>query len=203
MNPRQLSLEARIATLKQAIVRLGDLRPGKLSQQYNVCGKADCRCKADPPQKHGPYYQLSFTRNGKSSTQFVRKEDLPVVRQQLRNYQRLRELIDRWITLGMELSRLKLEQPSERSRSVSPKRLEAETVVQRRSKKPISGPRTLCKALTARASEFRDRNELETCQSRESYAPGIAAAFGRGVADSYDTIADIRILGALLGLQTH
>jgi hypothetical protein len=70
MNRRESSLEAQIAKLKQEIARLGDLRPGKLSQQYNVCGKADCRCKADPPQKHGPYYQLSFTRNGKSSTQF-------------------------------------------------------------------------------------------------------------------------------------
>jgi len=130
MNRRQTSLEARIATLKQAIVRLGDLRPGKLSQQYNVCGKADCRCKADPPQKHGPYYQLSFTRNGKSSTQFVRKEDLAVVRQQLRNYQRLRELIDRWITLGMELSRLKL--PSARLGAVSRKPPRAQPIAKRR-----------------------------------------------------------------------
>ena len=119
MNRRPSSLEARIETLKQAIVRLGDLRPGKLSQQYNVCGKADCRCKADPPQKHGPYYQLSFTRKGKSSTQFVREEDLAVVRLQLRNYRRLQELIDRWITLGMELSRLKL--PSARLGAVSRK----------------------------------------------------------------------------------
>ena len=141
MTRRPASLEAQIAKLKQAIRRLGDLRPGKLSQQYNVCGKADCRCKADPPQKHGPYYQLSFTRSGKSSTQFVRKQDLAAVRQQLRNYQRLRELIDRWITLGMELSRLKLPQSSERSRGVSPKRLKAETVAKRRYKKPISGPR--------------------------------------------------------------
>ena len=132
MNRRQPSLEAQIETLKRAIVRLGDLRPGKLSQQYNVCGKADCRCKADPPQKHGPYYQLSFTRSGKSSTQFVRKEDLAVVRQQLRNYQRLRELIDHWITLGMELSRLKLQQGSDRSRSVSPKRQPAQRVGKRR-----------------------------------------------------------------------
>jgi hypothetical protein len=132
MNRRPLSLEAQIAKLKQAIVRRGDLRPGKLSQQYNVCGKADCRCKADPPQKHGPYYQLSFTRNGKSSTQFVRNEDLAVVRQQLRNYQRLRELIDRWITLGMELSRLRLQQSPEQSRGVSPKRLKTETAAKRR-----------------------------------------------------------------------
>jgi hypothetical protein len=132
MNRRESSLEAQIAKLKHEIARLGDLRPGKLSQQYNVCGKADCRCKADPPQKHGPYYQLSFTRNGKSSSQFVRQEDLGVVRQQLRNYQRLRDLIDRWITLGMELSRLKLQQPSDRSRSVSPKRQPAQRVGKRR-----------------------------------------------------------------------
>jgi Family of unknown function (DUF6788) len=140
MNPRQQSLQARIDQLKQAVVGLGDLRPGKLSQQYNVCGKAECRCKADPPQKHGPYYQLSFTRNGKSSSQFVRKEDLAVVRQQLRNYQRLRELIDRWIALGMELSRLKLQQPSERSRGVSPKRPQAGSVGKRRQKGPFHGP---------------------------------------------------------------
>jgi hypothetical protein len=130
MNRRPSSLEARIETLKQAIVRLGDLRPGKLSQPYNVCGKADCRCKADPPQKHGPYYQLSFTRSGKSSTQFVRKEDLAVVRLQLRNYQRLQELIDRWITLGMELSRLKL--PSARLGAVSRKPARAQRVAKRR-----------------------------------------------------------------------
>jgi hypothetical protein len=125
MNRRESSLEARIAKLKQEIARLGDLRPGKLSQQYNVCGKADCRCKADPPQKHGPYYQLSFTRNGKSSTQFVRQEDLAVVRQQLRNYQRLRDLIHRWITLGMELSRLKVQPQPERSRAGSPQPLQS------------------------------------------------------------------------------
>jgi len=130
MTRRPASLEAQIAKLKQTIVGLGDLRPGKLSQQYNVCGKADCRCKADPPQKHGPYYQLSFSRNGKSSTQFVRKEDLAVVRQQVKNYQRLRELTDRWITLGMELSRLKL-QPSEGSRGVNRKRPRSQRVAKR------------------------------------------------------------------------
>jgi hypothetical protein len=140
MNRRQQVLEARIDQLKQAVVGLGDLRPGKLSQQYNVCGKAECRCKADPPQKHGPYYQLSFTRNGKSSSQFVRREDLAVVRQQLRNYQRLRELVDRWIAWGMELSRLKLQPPSERSRGVSPKRLKEGSVGKLRYKSPFHGP---------------------------------------------------------------
>ena len=65
------SLENQIERLKQEIAGLGDLRPGSLSEQYNVCGKAGCRCKASPPQKHGPYYQISYTRKGKSGSRFV------------------------------------------------------------------------------------------------------------------------------------
>lgn len=57
MERRIRSLENQIERLKQEIAGLGDLRPGSLSEQYNVCGKAGCRCKASPPQKHGPYYQ--------------------------------------------------------------------------------------------------------------------------------------------------
>ena len=29
--------------------------PGTLSRRYLRCGKANCRCKADPPTLHGPY----------------------------------------------------------------------------------------------------------------------------------------------------
>ncbi len=104
------ALEAKIAKIKAALAALGDLRPGTLSQQYNVCGNPGCRCKASPPRKHGPYYQVSFTWHGKSQSQFVRREDLSAVRTQLRNYQRLRTLVDTWISAGLELSRLRVDQ---------------------------------------------------------------------------------------------
>jgi len=114
MRIQRQSLEERIERTKQQIFKLGpELLPGVLSQQYNVCGKASCRCKADPPQKHGPYYQLSFTRNHKSSTQFVKKEDLDLVRRHVQDYKRLKKLLDRWIALGMELSRLRLQERRE------------------------------------------------------------------------------------------
>ena len=104
---RQAHLEAKIAKLKQELMTLGDLRPGTLSEQYNVCGKAGCACKADPPRKHGPYYQVSFTWQGRSRTQFVRREHVATVRQQLRTYERLRELVEAWIAAGLELSPLR------------------------------------------------------------------------------------------------
>lgn len=108
MAVTQESLEKRIQKIKQQIGELGDLRPGALSQQYNVCGSPGCQCKASPPIKHGPYYQISFTRHGKSSSQFVREEDLNEVQRQLENYRRLRELVDQWITLSAQLSTLRL-----------------------------------------------------------------------------------------------
>jgi hypothetical protein len=111
MSARQLYLEKRIDRIKEKIATLGDLRPGALSEQYNVCGNPRCCCKATPPKKHGPYFQLSYTWEGKSTSQFVPKDSVLQVKQQLRNYRRLRELVDQWITLAMELSRLKSNPP--------------------------------------------------------------------------------------------
>lgn len=101
-----VDIERRIAEIKRELTRLGPLRPGSLSEQYNVCGTAGCRCKADPPEKHGPYAQISYTWKGRSRSEFVREGDLGEVRQQLANYERLRELVDEWIDLGLESARL-------------------------------------------------------------------------------------------------
>jgi len=118
---REAVLEQRIATLKARLLALGDLRPGSLSEQYNVCGTPGCQCKGDPPRKHGPYYQVSFTWQGRSKSQFVRREHVTTVRQHLRNYERLRTLVEQWIEAGLELSRLRLADATRPSRARAPR----------------------------------------------------------------------------------
>ncbi len=110
MNSQIRSLERQIDKVKRDLMRLDELRMGSLSEQYNVCGTPGCRCKASPPEKHGPYHQLSYTRKGKSTTRFIRKPNLAMVKRQLRNYARLRSLVDQWIDLAIELSDLQLEE---------------------------------------------------------------------------------------------
>lgn len=105
---REALIERQIGKIKQNLAELGDLRPGSLSTQYNVCGSPGCRCKASPPKKHGPYYQVSYTRKGKGSSKFIKKKDLPAIRKQLKNYARMKVLMDRWIDLATELSNLRL-----------------------------------------------------------------------------------------------
>ena len=106
MSRTRRQIETRIERIKREIGKLDRIHPGSLSQQYNVCGNAQCKCKADPPQRHGPYHQVSFSWRGKSSSRFVRKEELNRVKRELKNYQKLRELTDEWIELSMELTKL-------------------------------------------------------------------------------------------------
>jgi hypothetical protein len=113
MKSKVGSLQRKIEQIKKKLATLGDLRPGSLSEQYNVCGNPRCRCKANPPQKHGPYYQLSWTRKRKSKTRFVKKHQLHSLRSQMKNYELLQSLLDQWIEASIELCDLQLKLEAE------------------------------------------------------------------------------------------
>jgi hypothetical protein len=96
--------ERGIEQLKRKLAGCGPMLPGSISEQWNVCGTPGCRCKdPDNPLKHGPYYQISFTVGGKSSTMFVKKEDLAEARRCLKRYQHFKtlstELVHAYIAL--------------------------------------------------------------------------------------------------------
>jgi hypothetical protein len=99
----QAQIERRIARIQTEIAGLGPIHPGSMSEQYNVCGTPGCVCK-DPhhPQKHGPYYHLSYTWRGKGGTRFVRGADVAAMREKLATYKRLRELVNEWVDLALE-----------------------------------------------------------------------------------------------------
>lgn len=122
-------IDRRIAEIKRALTQLGPLRPGSISRQYNICGTPGCRCKADPPEKHGPYPQLNFTWRGRSHTEFVREQDLADVAAELDSYQQLRSLHEEWIALGIERARLRrdLRKPKSTAKSRDEKRPSLET----------------------------------------------------------------------------
>jgi len=48
--------------------RLGFALPGTLIERRTRCGKPNCRCHAGPPRPHGPYWQWTRKRNGKTIT---------------------------------------------------------------------------------------------------------------------------------------
>jgi hypothetical protein len=93
----------KIKKLQEKLTNLGPMLPGSLSEQWNVCGKKVCRCKAKTKsQKHGPYYQLSYTVNKKSSSLFIKKEDLAEVKKRISNYKTFKVLNTRLLSLWVE-----------------------------------------------------------------------------------------------------
>jgi len=92
MNKRQVTVKTEIANIKKALMELGDMHPGSLSQQSRATGNT--------------YYQLSYSHQGKGHTNYVRPEDVPEVTQQIENYRRFRSLVTKWVELAIELARL-------------------------------------------------------------------------------------------------
>jgi hypothetical protein len=108
------TLEKRVQEIKKQLQTIGDMRPGSISQQYNVCGKPKCKCKdKDNPQKHGPYHQLSWVHNGKNTSQFIKSQFVEEVNKQLENYKIFRKLTDEWVSLALDIAKIKLEESKE------------------------------------------------------------------------------------------
>jgi hypothetical protein len=67
--------------------------PGTMGRRYMRCGKANCRCKADPPVLHGPYLHWTRTVAGKTLTRTLTQEQASRYQPWFDNARRLRELI--------------------------------------------------------------------------------------------------------------
>jgi hypothetical protein len=99
MTKRRLAqIEIRIEKIKTELAEMGEMRPGSLTRQYK-----------DPASGSGPYYQLSYTLDMKSRTDYIRKECVSDIRRQIRNYKRFKKLSGEWIALSIEHSRLTMK----------------------------------------------------------------------------------------------
>jgi len=101
-----LKEEKKVNEIKKKILELGIMHPGSISKQYNVCGKKECKCKNKKnPQKHGPYYQLSYSIRGKSSSVFIKEKDLQEAEKRIQNYRIFKELNIELTKASVELSK--------------------------------------------------------------------------------------------------
>ena len=97
-NKRLHEIQKRIARIKTELAAIDEMRPGSLTRQYK-----------DPAAQSGPYYQLSYTHQMKSRTQYIARERVREVRRQIANYKRFKALTTEWIALSIEHSRLKMK----------------------------------------------------------------------------------------------
>jgi hypothetical protein len=97
-DTRLRHIERRIAGIKDALATIGAMRPGSLTRQYK-----------DPKGRSGPYWQISYTRAMKSHTEYVRQKCMADIRRQIAAYKRCKNLIEQWIDLSIEASKLNMQ----------------------------------------------------------------------------------------------
>jgi hypothetical protein len=90
---RLASYQAELTRLSAELADIGFISPGSLVQRYTACGNPGCRCQADPPQLHGPYWQWSRAVAGKTITRRVTDEQVPLYQAWIDNRRRLRKIV--------------------------------------------------------------------------------------------------------------
>jgi hypothetical protein len=90
VSPAPADRAARIAA---ELAGLGLALPGTLIQRSVRCGYPGCRCHAEPPELHGPYWQWTRKKDGKTISRQVPDDQVDDYRQWINNHRRLRELV--------------------------------------------------------------------------------------------------------------
>jgi len=88
----------RIDRIKRTLLEIGPMRPGSLTRPYK-----------DPQHHAGAYWQIGYTRRMKSRTEYVRREWVKEIRRQTVTHKRFKRLVDQWIDLSIEHSRLTIQ----------------------------------------------------------------------------------------------
>ena len=106
---RQLDpIEKKIAGVKGELMRIGEMRPGSLTYQYQR-----------PKEKKGGFYQISYTYQMKSKTEYVKAEFVRDLKTQIATFKRFKKLMQQWVDLAIQHSQTKIKLAKEGKNKLS------------------------------------------------------------------------------------
>ncbi|MCP4679863.1 MAG: hypothetical protein GY854_31095 [Deltaproteobacteria bacterium] len=85
--------ENRFEILKASVADIGPIRHGTVLDRFMRCGNPNCRCRADPPELHGPYYQWTRKVKGKTVSVSVTREQARLLKEWIANSRRLDKIV--------------------------------------------------------------------------------------------------------------
>jgi uncharacterized protein DUF6788 len=83
----------RLHHLAAQLADTGFTCPGTLVHRYVPCGKPGCRCKADPPQLHGPYWDWSRSVGGRTVSRRLSEPQARLYQEWIANRHRLLDIL--------------------------------------------------------------------------------------------------------------
>lgn len=109
--------QERYRDLAQRIAEVGFISAGSITRRYTKCATANCRCRADPPQPHGPYWQWTAKVDGKTITRRLAPDEVRLYQQWIDNDRELRSLIDQMRQVAAKATDLILQEAKTQQRS--------------------------------------------------------------------------------------
>lgn len=102
--------ERRYAEIAAQLAGIGLISSGSVTSRYTRCGTAGCRCHADPPKLHGPYFQWTTKVKGKTVTRRLNPAEAALYQEWIANNRHLRQLLDQMRQVAAKAEELKLKE---------------------------------------------------------------------------------------------
>ena len=101
---QQARARAIAAEITARLAGLAFALPGTVADRLTRCGRANCRCHADPPRLHGPYHQWTRKKNGRTATKILTDDQLADYAPWFDNHKRIRELLAELEALSLDIA---------------------------------------------------------------------------------------------------
>ena len=99
-------LEDRHRASLAAVATIGLVLRGSIARRLTRCGNPACRCHADPPMLHGPYYIWTRKVAGKTVTAQLRPEYAALCKDWNRNMRKLDRTVRQLQAIGLRAATL-------------------------------------------------------------------------------------------------
>jgi hypothetical protein len=93
VEERLAAYERRHRELAAQIAEVGIVAAGSVTHRFTRCTSPGCRCNADPPRPHGPYWQWTAKVNGKTVTKRLTDKEANLYQEWISNDRRIRALL--------------------------------------------------------------------------------------------------------------
>ena len=115
---RLATYRSRYRVLVAQLADVGYIAAGSITRRHTRCGTPSCRCHADPPQMHGPYWQWTAKIDGKTVTRRLSQTEAELYQGWIANDRQLRAIITQMRQVAGKATELTMREAKKKSAKV-------------------------------------------------------------------------------------
>jgi hypothetical protein len=98
--------ERRYRDLAAQLAQVGYIAAGSLAPRLTRCGRTNCSCHSDPKRRHGPYWHLTTTVDGKTVNRRLSPQEAELYKCWIDNNRKVQALLGEMRALAAKATEL-------------------------------------------------------------------------------------------------